>query len=193
MINYEKDKRIKGILQIICILIGCLLLLSIFIHPVSAGATSNSTVYVNNITSTSISWDIGYLGSVRATGAMLDGVEIEGINLQYNITYLASGLEPNSTHEFCIYKDLINCDTEKTLPAPLDLYSFIFAYIWWIIAVILLVFAVQTKSSMLGFISAISCLIGMITGIQDHSFIVFMLYVVTFICAYVITESIREV
>lgn len=150
------------------------------------------TVSSNNISDTSISWN--WNSGYNITKLSIDGYNVILYDNQTN-SFDLTGLNPNEKHTIKIYSisdSGENTASTRNTKTVNTLADFVFAYIWWMIAACLLVAAVAYKSSMIGIISAISCLIGMVKGIQDQSFIVFFLYVVTFICAYVITENIRE-
>lgn len=186
MIDYKNEKRNRGLFQICSIIVVCILILSFFIHPVGATIPIN----VTSLGQTYITW--GW-SQQALTSISVDGNTISTVNLNTN-TYTLSKLNPSEVHTIQIYTLTDNgFNQTQTLPANTDsmqlLSAFILTYLWWIIAAILLVFAATSKNSMLGMISAISCLIGMIKGIADHTFLVFLLYIITFICAYWITES----
>lgn len=183
-------------LQIIGCVLVCIFILSFFIHPVNAVAPDSNFTHLSaqNITDNSISWY--YFDDDVLTKASIDAEYIQNFDTNSTI-YTANDLNPSSLHTFCVYSvDDNNCMSTTTLPKSADniqsFVGFLLQYIWWILGVVILVFAVGYKSSMLGFISAILTLIGLVKGITDKSFIIFMLYLVTFICAYVITESLKE-
>jgi hypothetical protein len=69
---------------------------------------------LGEVTDTTLTFIVEYKNTVRASGATLDGVNIENFDTLHNVNYTATGLEPNTTHQFCIYKDLINCETGTT-------------------------------------------------------------------------------
>ena len=108
--DYEKDKRVKGVLQICALLIACIVVLAIFIHPVNAISVneiknqpisiSNNFVNISTFTGSNESLNDYYLlnGSRQLTGIMNAGL--------FTVTNLSTAVNP---------KDAVNKET-------LDLY-----------------------------------------------------------------------
>ena len=141
-----------------------LIIFSIFgMQIVSAGQTPNSTINWTDSTKTTITWSVFYSGVIRPSGATLDGVEIEGFDLQHATNYTATNLEPDSTHEFCIYKDLVNCAIGKTEKDLVD-YSlqYIAGYLLFIIAIICIFIGFYTRSPPIALLGAGFSIIGII-------------------------------
>lgn len=112
-----------------------------FISPVEAKITLNSSINVTNTTTSSITWSYTYLTSNRPLGATLDGVEIEGWKTDLIYNYTATELAPNTQHEFCIFGDATsNCEIGKTLPTVFDTSNNILAaYVFFIIAIVCII------------------------------------------------------
>ena len=199
---FRKNEIIRPVLAAFCyysvIILSIYLVLSVFISPVSAGQTMNSSLLVGNITDTSISFDVFYKTNVRATGATFDGVEIIGYDTQHNSSYIAKELEPNTTHTFCIYKDLINCETATTTNEGNSvswITEFIWKFILMIMAIICLICAVKF-ASVIAFISFIFSYIGIIQtlntvvkvhNIEFSTFIIGTIYVILMVASILVT------
>jgi hypothetical protein len=140
-------RNIIGIILLITLLSFCL-----FVSVAYGAQTMNSSVNVTQITKNSLTFSVEYKGDIRATGATFDGVEIEGFDLLHTLNYTVSGLEPNTTHQFCIYKDLYNCEIATTSPDNVE-YNLEY-YITLIIALIAIFIGVKA-SRFVGFISLI--------------------------------------
>jgi hypothetical protein len=153
-INQIRNNR----LQIIFLLFLCLSILFL-VNPVKGAQTLNSSVVFTSATEHSITWNITYKTDVRTTGATFDGVEIEGYDLNHNIFYTAKELEANTTHTFCIYKDLINCDTAKTLPLKEEWFvNIIYTYGLFILGCVIVL--VGTQIPFVSFVSMPLAVIG---------------------------------
>lgn len=122
------------------VLFSIAFIISFFISPVSAGQTMNSSVNLSGITDTTLSFEVFYKTDIRPTGATLDGIEIEGFDLFHNVTYVAKDLQPNTTHTFCIYKDLINCETGTTKQSTTNYIIDTFGKWLMLIIVVILIF-----------------------------------------------------
>lgn len=134
--NYNtKIKTASYIVILMSILF--LILFFVCVTPVDAAQTLNSSVNLTQITKNSLTFQVVYKNSVRATGATFDGVEIAGFDLLHSLNYTVSELEPNTTHEFCIYKDLYNCEKGTTQKDDLNInLNFYIALLIGIICVI---------------------------------------------------------
>jgi hypothetical protein len=124
----------------------------LFVSVAYGAQTMNSSVNVTQITKNSLTFSVEYKGDIRATGATFDGVEIEGFDLLHNLNYTVSNLEPNTTHQFCIYKDLYNCEIATTSSDNI-VYNLEY-YIVLLIALIAIFIGVKA-SRFIGFISLI--------------------------------------
>jgi hypothetical protein len=140
-------RNIIGIILLITLLSFCL-----FVSVAYGAQTMNSSVNVTQITKNSLTFSVEYKGDIRATGATFDGVEIEGFDLLHNLNYTVSNLEPNTTHQFCIYKDLYNCEIATTSSDNI-VYNLEY-YIVLLIALIAIFIGVKA-SRFIGFISLI--------------------------------------
>lgn len=140
-------RNIIGIILLITLLSFCL-----FVSIAYGAQTLNSSVNVTQITKNSLTFSVEYKTGVRAAGATFDGVEIEGFDLLHNLNYTVSDLEPNTTHQFCIYKDLYNCEIATTSPDNI-VYNLEY-YIVLLIALISIFIGVNA-SRFVGFISLI--------------------------------------
>lgn len=166
---YTSEDRNREIRNIIFIIVGvCLLALCvifIIINPVSAALTLNSSVNVTGVTDTTITWQVKYLGSVRPYGAKLDGVTIPDFETNFPTNYTAVELAANTTHEFCVYRDIANCEkgtTTDTKNSSEKLADFFWLYIYLIISAACTIAACIAKIPYLA-------LGGLIVGIIGYS------------------------
>ena len=157
------EKVTKSRLEVLLLLIFCLSFLAVY--PAHAAQTANSSVVLTGASSNSLTFEVIYKNTVRPTGATFDGVEIEGFDLQHNLNYTASNLEANTSHYFCIYKDLYNCEKGTTLPSnDQKVYDFFWQYFFFIIAIICITIGLRVPFialagcgfSIIGIVSVIS-------------------------------------
>lgn len=179
---FRKNEILRPVLEAFCYYMLILLCISLIVVPVSAGQTLNSSLLVGNITDTTIEFNVFYKTDVRATGATFDGIEIIGFDTQHNITYVAKELQPDSTHEFCIYKDLINCEIAKTTNignSESKMMDFIYKY--WLVFVSILFMLVGLRIPLIGIVAFIFALIGFLSALLIGEFWTMIIYVVVFI------------
>jgi len=190
------DKNVEGYIimrmKIGILITGLILILLFFIYPVSAIIDVNAS----NVGTTYIEWT--WVNGITLTKIDVDGQIITGGDLDNNY-FILSNLKPNEIHQIEIDTPT-DSGTNQTETLPLIpiqtnqeiLMGFFLSYIWWIMAVVVLAYAAQSHSVIMGYISAILSLIGMVKGISDQSFLVYMLYVVTFLSTYWVTEINRR-
>ncbi len=152
----------------IFIVLAVIAIICLAICPAAtAKQTVNSSLTVTDITDTTISWFYTYLSDNRPLGATLDGVEIEGWKTDLVYNYTATGLKPETYHEFCIFGDATaNCESATTLksteiPAQLEP---------WIITLVIMVCCVVGMMRRLGIflpIASVISLIGLYSLIQE--------------------------
>lgn len=143
--------------------------ISSLIGTCSAAQTLNSSVNVTDITDTSITFEVKYKTTVRASGATFDGVEIVGFDLLHNVNYTAKDLQPDTQHTFCIYKDLINCETATTTSTKESIdyiYDFIWEFIFIIVIIICLFVAVHHP--IVGFAAFVFSCLGLMQKLNDY-------------------------
>ena len=149
------------------IIIFSLLLFCIsFLSIVDAAQTSNSSVNWSDSSKTTITWTVKYYTTIRPAGATLDGIAITNFDLNHGVNYTAYDLEPDTQHEFCIYKDLINCEKGRTNKDLVD-YSlqYIAGYLLFIIAVICIFFGFYMRSPPIALLGCGFSIIGIIDTI----------------------------
>ena len=154
-----------------------LFVISSLIPSVNAAQTLNSSVTVNGTTDTTITFKVYYKTDVRAIGATFDGVSIEGFDLLHNTTYVAKELEPNSTHTFCIYKDLINCETATTTDTKTSGENIIdFFWKWLMLFVIVALMFIGTKIPLFDIIAFVFALISWLQAVISQDFYFFLIW-----------------
>lgn len=169
--NYQSRFR-KGIALVILIAIFFLIVMFAVVVPVEAAQTYNSSVNLTGATHTTLTFSVIYKGVVRATAATFDGVIIEGFDVLHDTNYTASNLEPNTTHQFCIYKDLYNCAIGTTIPEHTegaDFFNNINFYAILILC-ILCIIAAAVFSRIIGFVALIFALIITMLSFQYEGF-----------------------
>lgn len=154
-----------GIFQIFVLLAVCFCIL-ICLTPVNARSVNlNYSIEMSNTSDTNIVWDVGYLTSnYRPVGATFDGVEIEGFNTRYNISYSANELSPDTYHSLCLYDNsTILCDIGNTTRSkePVNqIADVIYLYLFAILAVFFIVVSIWFKVKESSMVAFVFCVIG---------------------------------
>jgi small-conductance mechanosensitive channel len=159
------------IFYFLCLFIIIIGVLNFLIPSVNAAQTLNSSVNLTSVTDTTITWDIYYKTDIRATGATLDGVEITGFNVKYNTTYTAKELEPNTSHVFCIWKDLINCESGTTTnigDSQSQFWDFVIK--WLVLFVVIFFIFIGIRIPIVAIIAFIFALLAWFNAILSHDF-----------------------
>lgn len=182
-----RAKKVTIIIGMIILLIcGGLAFLSV---PVSAKETTNSTLSVVEITDTTIEWNYTYKTSARPIGATLDGVIIEGFKTDYVFNYTASGLKPNTTHEFCLFGEATsNCVEGTTLSPQGDLdkiFGILYLYTCAIIALVFIYVTFAYKQNEFALIAGLLAFLGL--GIVGNNVIAQIIYGLILIVAFIVT------
>lgn len=177
---WKKNSITKPILSAFIwyiMVIAILFFIASLISPVSAAQTMNSSVSLGNITDSSISFIVSYKNTVRATGATFDGLQIETFDTQHNLTYVASELEPNSTHTFCIYKDLINCETGSTTDTKTSGENIIdFFWKWLMLFVVVALMFIGIKIPLFEIIAFVFALLSWLQAVLSQDFYFFLIW-----------------
>lgn len=182
---YERTKRYKNY----AIAISFFLLFLCFLIGITQGAqTLNSSITLGKVTDTTLTFIVEYKNTVRASGATLDGVNIENFDTLHNVNYTATGLEPNTTHQFCIYKDLVNCETATTYKSSeKSILEYIAAFVILFACLVCLITAVYGVPFM-SYIAFVLSLLGIIQSL-NNSFIMGSIYAILAISAIYVSMS----
>lgn len=167
----------------------CIFLIATFIP--SSSAIVNVSVKEKGTTYVYWEWNTG----IYLTELNIDGLPVYTENSSVT-KYILSPVLPNSTH-FINVKTATDTGYNETtsLPEPLSstekLTGFLFGLIYLLITIVILI--VAARIPILGFVAAIFCLIGIIKGLMDSSFLLFLVYIVAFISCFVITyERVKD-